>query len=165
MTEGAKAKCYGSTEEKAIRETSYWRCPLNWTWKGGDGLDIMVLNRTQGEPIGGLIWMDPSLHKVEIKLEQKRKTKAWGCWNAELGHDKEFVDKQGDGGRCWWNILSMSDTFGTGLGKDSTAAGYRMAGVEEKRNKKNGMMTAWNGDGAVGLGTRCSRQSWLLPEC
>ena len=47
----------------------------------------------------------------------------------------------------------MSDTFGTGLGKDSMAAGYRMARVEEKRNEKNGMMTGWNGDGAEGLET------------
>lgn len=36
----------------------------------------MILNKTQGEPNGGLFWMVPKLNKVEIRLELKRKIKA-----------------------------------------------------------------------------------------
>lgn len=33
----------------------------------------MVLNKTQDEPISASVWMDLKLHKVEIRLEHKRK--------------------------------------------------------------------------------------------
>ena len=48
-------------QRRTIRETSYWRCSLNWTWKSGDGFDIIVLIRTQGEPTGGFALDGPKV--------------------------------------------------------------------------------------------------------
>ena len=44
-------------------------------------------------------------------------------------------------GRC--NIVSMSDIFGTELRKDSLAAGYKTAAVEEKREEWDDASLEW----------------------
>ena len=44
-------------------------------------------------------------------------------------------------GRC--NIESMNDSFGTEVRKDSLAAGYRMAGVEEKQEEWDDASLEW----------------------
>lgn len=62
VIKGAKTQCCGSAERKVMGETSSWRCPLNWAWKGGDGWDIIVLNTTQGEPVSGSVWIAGRLH-------------------------------------------------------------------------------------------------------
>lgn len=43
-----------------------------------DGLDIMALNITKGQPMGGSHWMGVTLCKVEASPGVKQKAKPWG---------------------------------------------------------------------------------------
>lgn len=66
-----------------------------------------------------------------------------GARKAQLGQDKESADRHWVSvqGRC--NIVSMSDIFGTELRKDSLAAGYKTAAVEEKREEWDDASLEW----------------------
>lgn len=66
-----------------------------------------------------------------------------GARKARLGQVKESADRHWASvqGRC--NMVSVSDIFGTELRKDSLAAGYKTAGVEEKREEWDDASLEW----------------------